>query len=113
LKDLNNVLRALRALSGHVRDLAVKVDALVQAHKGPKIKLDERRLLDLPAHLQKTMLTIVDAGKPCSAMMIAEKTGRARAMESKYLNELAWQGLLLRSKKGRVLLFEPAGLQEA
>lgn len=109
VKGLNNVLLVLRALRRDVRDLTAKVDALMQVHKGPKIKLDERRLLDLPAYLQKTMLTVVDMGKPCTAMIVAEKTRKARAMESKYLNELAWQGLLLRSKKGRRVYFEPAG----
>ena len=109
MKGLREVLRAVNALRKDVRNLETKVDMLNDAHKYPKIQIDDLALYSLPDYLQKTLLTVIDIGKPCSAGEVSERTGKARAVESSYLNRLSWQGLLLRYHQGKLVLFESAG----
>ena len=61
-------------------------------------------LLKLPRHLQKTMISVF-ALSEVTATMVAERTGRARAVESSYLNQLERMGYLKRWRKGRVVYF--------
>ena len=109
MKGLHEVLLAVNALRKQVRNLETKVDMLNEAHKYPKIKIDNLTLYSLPDYLQRTLLTVIDIGKPCTAGDVCERTGKARAVESSYLNRLAWQGILLRYRQGRRILFESAG----
>jgi len=109
MKGLPDIQRALRILAKEVHTLEVKIDMLLEAHKYPKITIDNTTLLALPDYLQKTLLTVIEIGKPCSASEVCERTRKARAVESGYLNRLAWQGLLLRYHQGRRVLFESAG----
>jgi hypothetical protein len=45
------------------------------------------RILDLPKHLQVTFLALIKLG-PSSALDVSVVTGKARALESSYLNQL-------------------------
>ena len=52
-----------------------------------------------------TLNALVKLGKPASASTVAEVTGRHRAAESAFLNELTGRGLLKKQKQGRTCLF--------
>ena len=75
--------------------------------------LDVMTLLSLPDHLRKSALTIVKLGK-AMAEEVAKETGRARAIESAYLNQLVRMGYLKRVREGkRVYFWAEASLAEA
>jgi len=61
-------------------------------------------IASLPEHLRKTALTIATMGQ-ATARQIAIKTGRTRAAESDYLNQLASRGFLKKERKGREVRF--------
>lgn len=61
------------------------------------------QLLDLPDHLRRTALAIIELGR-ATASEVAAKTGRARAIESHYLNELVRLGSV-RREGGRPVYF--------
>ncbi|MFQ6130263.1 MAG: transcriptional regulator [Candidatus Hadarchaeaceae archaeon] len=66
--------------------------------------LDVMTLLSLPDHLRKSALTIVKLGK-AMAEDVAKETGRARAIESAYLNQLVRMGYLRRVREGKRVYF--------
>ncbi|UCD95875.1 MAG: hypothetical protein JSV35_05045 [Candidatus Bathyarchaeota archaeon] len=66
-------------------------------------------IASLPEHLKRTA-TIIAAVGDSTAEQIAEKTGRARAAESDYLNQLADRGLLIKERVGRAVHFKPLNL---
>lgn len=91
-------------------DRLVKVLALQQMPKlGEKIgsskyPLDVDTMISLPDHLRKTTLAVGDIGD-ATADIVAQKTGRTRAAESDYLNQLVKMGLLEKFRKGRTVYF--------
>ncbi len=72
---------------------------LLKLSKGKLIEL-----LELPDHLRKTMIPILASGE-ATAKEIAKRTGRARAVESSYLNQLERMGFLKRERRGRTVYF--------
>jgi len=62
------------------------------------------KILKLPGHLQKTMIAVVEL-EEATATMVSEKTGRARAIESSYLNKLVEMGYLRKEKRKRRAYF--------
>jgi predicted transcriptional regulator len=61
-------------------------------------------LLTLPEHYQKTVMSLVPS-QAATAQDIADRTGRARAVESMYLNNLATMGIVSKERKGRTVYF--------
>ncbi len=61
-------------------------------------------LASLPEHLRKTASTIATMGQ-ASAEQVAAETGRTRAAESDYLNQLASRGFLKKERRGREVYF--------
>jgi response regulator of citrate/malate metabolism len=66
--------------------------------------LDVMTLLSLPDHLRKTAITLCKIGH-ATAAEVAQKTGRARAVESGYLNQLVLMGYLKKRREGRKAYF--------
>ncbi|MEA2090280.1 MAG: transcriptional regulator [Thermoproteota archaeon] len=66
--------------------------------------LDVMTLLSLPDHLRKTAMTLCKLGR-ATATEVAKKTGRARAVESGYLNQLVLMGYLKKTREGRKAYF--------
>jgi len=66
--------------------------------------LDVMTLLSLPDHLRKTATVTGSLGR-ATADEIAERTERARAVESGYLNQLVRMGYLKKERDGRRVLF--------
>ena len=58
----------------------------------------------LPDHLRKSYLTVRSLGE-CDAAQVSRKTGRARALESGYLNELIRLGWLHKHRESRTAMF--------
>jgi len=67
----------------------------------------ERRLfkiLELPKHLQTTTLTLLKLGQATAADVCAS-TGKARAVESAYLNQLTVMRIARKERKGHTAFF--------
>jgi len=65
-------------------------------------------LLRIPDHLRKTLIAVYRLGF-VTAEDVAQQTGRARALESSYLNQLARMGYLKRERKKRRVYFQSDG----
>jgi hypothetical protein len=68
------------------------------------LALTPSALLSLPDHLRKTAIIVCQLGE-ASAAEVAARSGRARAAESDYLNQLARMGILEKRRKGRESYF--------
>jgi len=66
--------------------------------------LDAETLLSLPDHLRETAISICKFGE-ATATKIAEDTGRARAAESDYLNQLVAMNYLGKKRVERQVVF--------
>lgn len=72
--------------------------------------LDVMTLLSFPDHLRKSAMTIMKLGK-AMAKDVAKETGRARAIESAYLNQLVRMGYVKKVREGRRVFFSVEGNQ--
>lgn len=70
----------------------------------PSPSLSMKALLALSGSLQKTMLAIQELEEATSTG-VAEKTGRARSVETIYLNQLTRLGYLNKERRGRKIYF--------
>ncbi len=61
--------------------------------------------MEFPKHLQTTTVTLLKLGR-ATAEDLAVITGKARAVESAYLNQLAVMRIIRKSRKGRKAFFE-------
>jgi DNA-binding transcriptional ArsR family regulator len=67
-------------------------------------KPNGRPLFALPDHLRKTVVGLLKAGQG-TASDVSKLTGRARAVESGYLNQLERQGFVRSFRDGRRKIF--------
>lgn len=86
--------------------LEARISAVAQDLKMPRGK---SRTVYLSVGQQATVDALKNFAAPVSAEQISAVTGRARAVESKYLNELFRSGLAAKEKRGRMRVF---GLKE-
>jgi len=70
--------------------------------------IEVEALLRIPDHLRKTLVAVCRLGLVI-AEDVAQETGRARAVESSYLNQLARMGYLKRERKKRKVYFQSNG----
>ena len=71
------------------------------------IAMNERRLyrvLEFPKHLQTTVVALLKLGR-ATAEDVAAATGKARAVESAYLNTLELMHIVQKTRKGRKAFF--------
>ena len=68
------------------------------------LEISESKLLSLPDNLRKTYMTVASKGE-CSATQVSNLTGRSRAIESSYLNQLARMGWLTRHRDSKRIHF--------
>jgi hypothetical protein len=105
--DTRDVRRRLDALEATVRRLADEVDALTAALGTPRPeppRPERPTLLNLPDHLRKTMVAIIELGEG-TAEDVADRTGRVRNLESSYLNQLVRLGHLQKRRRERHYVF--------
>ncbi len=57
------------------------------------VQMPESTLIALPDHLRKTFVVVANKGE-CDAAQVSNHTGRCRAIESNYLNQLLRMGWL-------------------
>jgi predicted transcriptional regulator len=103
-RGVHPTLEILKEISGGIRQLGNKLDRLIELQQGRSLKqseipLDVDSILSLPDHLTKTAMVIAKI-KEGTALDVAKETGRARAAESDYLNQLVSMGYI---KKRRVM----------
>lgn len=106
---LRRINRNLESLSGKFDRMMEMQQALVPKSKQmqpsvSELPLDVTTLLSLPDHLRKTAMAIARIGE-ATATQIAKETGRVRAVESDYLNQLVSMGHLAKRRKGRDVYF--------
>jgi hypothetical protein len=107
----------LRKLNRNMELVAKKLDRLidVQRSAGGQIMhtsvpvpenfpLDVTTLLGLPDHLRKSALALATL-REATATDLSRETGRVRAVESDYLNQLASMSLVKKKRKGRDVYF--------
>lgn len=66
--------------------------------------LDVTILLSLPDHLRKSAIALSSL-KEGTATDLSKSTGRVRAVESDYLNQLVSMGLIKKKRRGRDVYF--------
>ena len=99
---LKEISSSLQDLSKRLGQIEIKTAAST-AISGPRFV--PGTLSSLPEHLRRSMETIVTIGQG-TAEVIAEKTGRSRAAESDYLNQLVDRGFLKKEKVGKEVVFQ-------
>ena len=115
-----NISKTLLELSKNLETLTSKVDLILASQKKtvPLRSVEEKTakneisfealdvmtLLSLPDHLRKTAVTIC-ALRSATAADVARETGRARAVESNYLNQLVTMKYIQRERKGKKVYF--------
>lgn len=100
LKEINKKLE--RIAETHILVLEALNRSKLDATK--KMPLDVDALLSLPDHLRRTVMVIGEVGS-ATADQAAAQTGRTRAAESDYLNQLVKIGYLKKERKGRTVFF--------
>jgi hypothetical protein len=111
LDKMRNELAQISFKIDRVIDMEEKILRIVAEPKGEQEKgavelgaLDVMTLLSLPDHLRKSAMVICKMGE-ATANDVSKETGRARAVESGYLNQLVTMGHLKRRRKGRKVYF--------
>jgi hypothetical protein len=99
---LDRIFQELQSLRYHLDDLE---SMFSNWHPQPLV-VPESKLLSLPDHLRKTYLVVTSRGE-CSATQVSNLTGRSRAIESSYLNQLARMGWLTKRRDSKTLNFRP------
>jgi hypothetical protein len=74
--------------------------------KPQSIQVPESDLITLPDHLRKTYVVVASKGE-CDAVQVSNFTGRCRAIESNYLNQLSRMGWLNKRRISKAVHFRP------
>jgi DNA-binding IclR family transcriptional regulator len=111
------IVDLLRKLNRNMEIFSRKMDRLIEVQKSmstqalrPSVQvpddlpLDVTTLLGLPDHLRKSALALASLGE-ATATDLSKETGRVRAVESDYLNQLVAMGLVKKKRKGRDVYF--------
>ena len=107
----------LRKMNRNMELIARKLDRLIEIQRSPtgqmvrlgaslpeNMPLDVTTLLSLPDHLRKSALALATL-REATATDLSKETGRVRAVESDYLNQLVSMGLVKKKRKGRDVYF--------
>jgi hypothetical protein len=88
----------------HIR---YRLDDLEKSFSGwnpQPLEVSDKELLSLPDHLRRTYITVADRGE-CDATVVSNQTGRCRAVESNYLNQLTRMGWLNKRRIAKTIKF--------
>jgi len=108
-EGLRYVLSSLRRIEGKIDSIVSRPNVEYQRREPEKSveinkSFDVATLLSFPDHLRKSAMVIMKLGR-AMAEDVARETGRARAIESAYLNQLARTGHIKREREGRRVYF--------
>jgi len=68
------------------------------------LKIPDSKLLLLPDHIRKTYTAVASRGE-CNATEVSNLSGRGRAIESNYLNQLVRMGWLTKQRDSKTINF--------
>jgi ArsR family transcriptional regulator, lead/cadmium/zinc/bismuth-responsive transcriptional repressor len=71
----------------------------------------ESSFVTLPDHLRKTYVVVATKGE-CDAVQVSNHTGRCRAIESNYLNQLLRMGWLSKRRISKAVHFRPVAKKQ-
>jgi hypothetical protein len=71
------------------------------------LEITESELFSLPDHLRRTYMLVASKGE-CDATQTSNLTGRCRALESNYLNQLTRMGWLNKRKASKTTIYSLA-----
>jgi trehalose-phosphatase len=83
-----------------------EIEKAISSWKPQPLDVNETGLLSLPDHLRRTCLTAISLGE-CNAIQVSTQTGRSRAIESSYLNQLTQTGWLTKRRDSKNVFFIP------
>ncbi|HML03040.1 MAG TPA: helix-turn-helix domain-containing protein [Candidatus Bathyarchaeia archaeon] len=89
-----------------IRHRLEEIDKKLAARVEP-VSIPESKLFSLPNHLRTSYLVVASKGE-CCAVEVSCSTGKSRAIESSYLNQLVQTGWLRKRKDGKRLMFRVA-----
>jgi ArsR family transcriptional regulator, lead/cadmium/zinc/bismuth-responsive transcriptional repressor len=75
------------------------------------VQVPESSIIKLPDHLRKTYIVVANKGE-CDAAQVSNHTGRCRAIESNYLNQLLRMGWLNKRRISRAVHFRPVAKKQ-
>jgi hypothetical protein len=90
-----------------IRNIRYRLDDIERRFSGWNplpVEIPDSELFALPDHIRKTYMVAASKGE-CDATEVSTLTGRSRAVESSYLNQLARMGWLMKRKDSRVKRF--------
>jgi hypothetical protein len=90
-----------------MREIRFRLDDIERALSNSKpfpLEISSSELFLLPDHLRKTFVIVASKGET-KAAIVSDLTGRCRAVESSYLNQLARMGWLKKRRESKSTLF--------
>jgi DNA-binding MarR family transcriptional regulator len=103
VKTLNEINQKLERIANAQTQILESLER-TESEESKKLPLDVDALLTLPDHLRRTAMAVGEL-ESATADQIAAQTGRTRAAESDYLNQLVKMGYLQKERKGRTVFF--------
>jgi len=103
VKTLNETNKKLERIA-NAQTLILESLERSESEESKQLPLDVDALLTLPDHLRRTTMVVGELGS-ATADEVATQTGRTRAAESDYLNQLVKMGYLKKERKGRTVFF--------
>lgn len=104
LEEVKKLLTEVKQLLEEIKATKMPEVQVVKELEGLKVKVDVGRLLRLPDHLRQTFIALAKVGEG-TAEDVSNITGRARAIESAYLNQLTHLGYAVKKRKGKKVYF--------
>jgi len=103
---IKDIYLELRLIRNSLSDIENK---LTQQH-GIPITIPDLQLLQLSDHLRKTYIFVASKGM-CDAETVSINTGRCRATESNYLNQLVHMDWLEKNRESKTVIFTVKQIQ--
>ena len=88
----------------NIRHRLDDIERMLSNHNPQPLNISESKLFSLPDNLRKTYVTAASEGK-CNATTVSNLTGRSRAIESSYLNQLVRMGWLTKYRNSKTIQF--------
>jgi len=99
-----SVLESIFREMVNIRQRLDDIENSFSSWKPQPVDLPESELIALPDHLRKTFVVVSSKGE-CSAVQVSNLTGRCRAIESNYLNQLSRMGWLNKRRISKTVQF--------
>lgn len=99
----DQILREMQEIRHRLDD----IESSISSWKPQPLEISESELFSLPDHLRKTYMTVASKGEP-TATEVSNLTGRCRAIESNYLNQLVRIGWLTKRRNSKNICFRLA-----